>query len=1044
EAADRPALGAAAHRPEPVPLSFAQQRLWFVDRMEALGATYNIPFAFRLTGTLDRAALAGALDDTVARHESLRTVFPDTDGVPYQRVLAPADGLVPLAVTPAAPVDIDRLLAASAGRGFDLAAELPLRAELFAIGDTEHVLLLVVHHIAADGWSVGPLARDLAAAYAARRDGTTAAAEPLPVQYADYALWQRGMLGDRGEPGSVLSRQLTYWQHALDGLPDHVELPFDRPRPPVAGHAGGHVTLAFDPHTEARIREVARARGVSVHMVLHAGLAALLTRLGAGTDVPIGTPVAGRTDAALDDLVGFFVNTLVLRTDTSGDPTFGELLDRVRETALCAYAHQDAPFEQVVEAVNPVRSLAHHPLFQVMLALQNTPGGGFALPGLTAEPVPVGTATAKFDLFFAVTEGLDDGLRVAVEYRADLFDHTTVEALATRWLRLLDAASADPDRPIGRIDILSAAERRTLLALPAARSAPPETLPGLFEAQVRAVPDLPAVESADGTRTYRELNADANRIAHALIARGIGPDDTVAVALPRGSAPIAALLGILKAGAAYQPIDADHPAARIRLMLTEARPALLVTRSGVLDDDAVAPGDGIATLLLDAAAWAAESCLLPTRNPADNDRCRPLDPRHPAYLIATSGSTGTPKAVAMPGGAVVNLLRWHHDAVGGGAGTRTAQFTAVGFDVSVQEILSAVCHGKTLCVPSEEQRRSAELFAAWLDEQQVAELFAPTLVVEALAEAAGEAGLDLPALRCIAQAGEALRMTAGLRSFVDRVPGRRLHNHYGPAETHVVTAHTVPAGGPAGASLPPIGTPIPGVRAYVLDAGLNPVPPRVPGELFIAGAALARGYVGRAGRTAERFVADPYAPADEPGARMYRTGDLARWNADGELEYLGRGDRQVKVRGFRVELGDIESALSGCPGVAQTAVVPRQIRPGEVQLVAHVVAGAGAVSDGTDTSGDFTDRLRRSLRERLPDYMVPAVFLVHDRPLPLTPNGKLNRAALPQIPAPRPGDADTGPAAPRPPRTPHERLLAELFAEVLGLPERDVDVDADF
>uniref|UniRef100_UPI003F827E78 non-ribosomal peptide synthetase n=1 Tax=Actinosynnema sp. TaxID=1872144 RepID=UPI003F827E78 len=591
------------------------------------------------------------------------------------------------------------------------------------------------------------------------------------------------------------------------------------------------------------------------------GLTALLSRMGAGHDIPVGTLIAGRTDEALDDLVGFFVNTLVLRADTSGDPSFTELLGRVRESALAAYANQDLPFDRVVEAVNPARSLSHQPLFQVVLALQNVPRSGLALPGLATEVVPVHPATAMFDLSVTLLEREGaGGVHGWVEYAADLFDATTVQALVTRWARLLETALADPARPLGRFDVLTDAERHLLL-VERNRTAHPEpvaSLPALFAAQVRRTPDTTAVVFGDAELTYAELDARSDALAHVLIGRGAGPERVVALRLPRGVEHFVALLAVLKTGAAYLPVDPDYPAARVVFMLADARPLL------VLDD----PADV-------RAHW--------------NDTSAPLgaghDPRHPAYVIYTSGSTGTPKAVVMPAGALVNLLRWHHRALGGEVGARVAQFTSTSFDVSAQEILSALLFGKTLVVPDEEQRRSAELLVDWLDRHRVEELYAPDLVLEAVAEAANERGRDLPALRLLAQAGEAMRLGGALREFQRRVPGRALHNHYGPAETHVVTAFPLPADLSACPLPVPIGRPVANTAVYVLDAALRPVPPGVPGELYLAGAGLARGYLGRQGLTSARFVADPFGG---PGTRMYRTGDVARWRADGELEFGGR------------------------------------------------------------------------------------------------------------------------------------------------------------
>ncbi|MFH9729749.1 non-ribosomal peptide synthase/polyketide synthase [Streptomyces sp. NPDC017260] len=990
----RLALG-RVERPELVPLSSAQHRLWFLRQMEDAVSVYNMPLAWRLTGPLDRAALEAALGDVVGRHETLRTVFPAVDGVPHQRVLDVAQARPRPAVTPADEKALPELLTEAAARGFDLADEPPLRVEVFEISADEHVLLLVMHHIAGDGWSLGPLAADLATAYEARRQGEEPRWNPLPVQYADYTLWQRELLGDPADPDSLFARQQAYWTERLANLPEQIRLPADRPRPAAPSCSGGHFAIELDAELHAGLVRLGREHGASVYMVLQAALTALLDKLGAGEDIPVGGLIAGRTDQALDDLVGFFVNTLVLRTDTSGDPTFAELLGRVREGALAAYAHQDLPFEHVVEALNPSRSLARQPLFQVALALQNVPRTEFALSGLDAEILLVRTPTAMFDLGFHLLErggtgGPAEGIVGRVEYSTDLFDPATVEALAARWLRLLASAVADPDRPLSRIDVLTPEERHELLVVrnDTARPAHEAALPALFAAQVRSTPEAPAVVFEDTVLTYRELDRRANRLAHALIARGAGPEQVVALRLPRSAELVIAVLAVLKTGAAYLPVDPEYPAARIAYMLEDARPAV------VLDDLAAVTPDG----------------ELPEHDPAV-----PVDARHPAYVIYTSGSTGRPKAVVMPAAGLLNLLTWHHGSVGGEPGTRTAQFTAISFDVSVQETLSALLYGKTLVVPTEEQRRSAELFAHWLDRHGVEELFAPNLVVEALAEAAEEAGLELPELRLIAQAGEAMRLGGVVRRFRSRRPGRELHNHYGPAETHVITAYRLPAD-PADCPLPvPIGRPIANCRAYVLDPALRPVAPGVLGELYLAGAGLARGYLNRPGLTATRFVADPHGPA---GTLMYRTGDLVRWRADGELEFAGRVDHQVKVRGFRVEPGEIEAELAAHPGLAQVAVLAREDR-----IVAYAVPLAGARITVAE--------LAAYLRERVPDHLVPSAFVLLDV-LPLTPNGKLDRAALP---VPEPGTATGG----RAPRTPQEQILCELFAEVLGVARVGVD-----
>ncbi|MFE7838953.1 amino acid adenylation domain-containing protein [Streptomyces sp. NPDC057474] len=993
----RPALTART-RPDEVPLSFAQHRLWFLHRMEGPSATYNIPMSLRLTGFLDRDALRAALADVTKRHETLRTVYPERGGVPRQHLLQSAAPLFETVATTAERLDAD--LTETARRGFDLAHELPLRATLFHLGEQEHVLLLLMHHIAGDGWSWPPLARDLTEAYAARRQGDAPRFAPLPVQYADYTLWQRELLGDEHDPDSRHAQQLAHWTEALDGITEELRLPTDRPRPAVATHRGDTVPFRIPPELHQRLAALAGESRASLFMVLQAAFAALLTRHGAGTDIPLGSPIAGRTDDALDDLVGFFVNTLVLRTDTSGDPTFRELVARVRETDLAAYANQDLPFEKLVERLRPERSLARHPLFQVMLAFQNSADARLALPGLKAEALPVGVGVAKFDLHLSMVElragdGGPGGVRAALEYSTDLFERATAEALVTRLLRLLDAVADDPDTTVGRVELLDPAERRRVLdecnETAGTQTDPDERVPELLQRQVARTPDALALVHDDQSLTYAELNARANRLARRLVAQGAGPERIVALRLPRSLDLYVAVLAVLKTGAAYLPVDVTYPAERITYMTEDARPAI------VLDS---VPGD----------LSAYEDTDL-----TDTDRLTPLLPQHPAYVIYTSGSTGTPKAVVMPGSGLVNLLNWHARRFPGGEGVRTAQFTAIGFDFSVQEILSPLVMGKALIVPCEEVRHSAERLAAWLDEQRVSELFAPNLVIEAVAEAAAEQGRTLPRLTDILQGGEALTPTRRVRDFTHAVPGRRLHNVYGPAETHAVTTHTLPADPARWPASAPIGRPVDHDRVYVLDSALRPVPPGVTGELYLAGAGVARGYLRRPGPTAARFVADPYGP---PGTRMYRTGDLGRRRADGELEFAGRTDHQVKIRGFRVEPVEVEAALTAHPHVTRAAVLPHGDR-----LVAYLVTREGA---------DLAD-VRARTAARLPDFMVPSTYTVLDA-LPLTPNGKLDRAALP---APDAGDT-TG----RAPRSAREEILCGLFAEVLK--SGHVSIDDNF
>ncbi|MGX1543794.1 amino acid adenylation domain-containing protein, partial [Streptomyces adustus] len=1003
----RPAL-ARRERPETVPLSFAQRRLWFLHRMEGPSATYNIPLTLRLSGDLDQGALEAALADVVERHESLRTVFPTVDGVPCQRVLDPEEVRPRLRVTELGERELPQRLAQAARYGFDLAEEPPLHAELFQLADEEHVLLLVVHHIAGDGWSTGPLLRDLTAAYAARAEGGKPEWAPLPVQYADYALWQRELLGDGADTDSLLSEQLSYWRAQLADLPQQIELPFDRPRPAAMSYRGAHLPVRIDAELHQGLRTLARDGAASLFMVLQAGLAALLGKLGAGADVPVGTPIAGRTDEAADELVGFFVNTLVLRTDLSGDPSFTELLGRVRADALAAYAHQDVPFEHLVEALNPTRTLAHHPLFQTMLALQNAPLGTFDLPGLRVTTDLVHTGTAKCDLTFILGEQPgEDGLSGVVEYSTDLFDEATVTGIVERWLRLLRAVVADPGRRIGRVDVLSADELRALLPAPTGRSEEPSAsgLTALFERRVRANPAAVALTDGEVTLTYGELNARANRLAHALIDRGVGPEQRVALALPRSAEQVVAVLAVLKAGGAYLPMDPQYPAARIAYLLQDARPALLVTTSRTGDLPGV---DAVERLLLDTVDLDG----LP-----DTDPQLPLDPGHAAYVIYTSGSTGNPKGVVVTHRNVVRLFDATEKLFGFRADDVWTLFHSYAFDFSVWELWGPLLYGGRLVVVDHETSRSPGRFLELLARERVTVLNQTPSAFYQLMQADAEApetGRSL-ALRTVVFGGEALEH-ARLASWYERHPddAPRLVNMYGITETtvHVTYAELDRADTPAGQ----IGAAIGDLRTYVLDAHLRPVAPGVPGELYVAGPGLARGYLDRPGLTAGRFVADPFGPA---GARMYRSGDVVRRSAGGSLRYVGRADDQVKVRGFRIELGEIEAALAAHPGVAQIAVLARQERADDTRLVAYLVPAPGVAPGSAE--------LRAHLRERLPEYMVPAAFVTLES-LPLTANGKLDRRALP---APDLGPASTG----RAPRTPQEQILCELFAEVLGVAE---------
>ncbi|MFH8768881.1 non-ribosomal peptide synthase/polyketide synthase [Streptomyces sp. NPDC017958] len=1013
-AAARPAL-VRRERPGTLPLSFAQHRLWMLDAIEEVGALYNLPLATRLRGELDVDALRAALADVVARHEVLRTLYPERDGLPHQRVLDPADAVPELRVRAVTESALDGAVAAAVRHEFRLDAELPLRATLLALGPDDHVLVLVLHHIAGDAWSMRPLVRDLTEAYSARRSGAAPRWTPLPVQYTDYALWQRELLGDVRDPDSEAARQAGHWKQTLAGLPDVLELPAARPRPAEASHQGDLVPFEVDGRLHQELLALARSGRVTLFMVLQAALAALLTRLGGGTDIPVGTPVAGRTDAAADDLVGFFVNTLVLRTDTGGDPTFGELLDRVRETDLAAYAHQDLPFEQLVRQLGVERSLARHPLFQVMLVLDAFQRDGAALDGLTAESVArpdTGEGgTAKFDLSLRVTErrgpdGEPAGLTGTLAYATDLFDRPTAEAMTAHFTRLLEEVATDPHRALGDLDIPTL--EKELETAPHNGREPDlgALIPRMIEEQAARTPGAPAVSDAAGTLTYAELNERANRLARLLVRHGAGPERVVALMVPRSPDMVVAVLAALKSGAAYLPLDSEYPADRITYMLEDAAPALALTTTAVQDRLPAAPGT--TRIVLDAPDTRAALAGLAADDLTDADRTAPLTPHTPAYVIYTSGSTGRPKGVVVEHRGIPNLVRARVEPYAMGPGSRVLQFASLSFDAALSEICTPLSCGACLVLGPADMLDQVARLPELIGERGVTHATLPPAVLARLPEDA------LPSVRTLVIAGEAPPDGLVARWAV----GRRMFNCYGPTETTVSCTMAGPL--PAEPGIPPIGGALPNLRLHVLDERLVPVTDGEPGELYVAGAGVARGYLGRPALTAERFVADPFGPA---GTRMYRTGDVVRLRPDGALEFVGRADGQVKIRGLRIELGEVETALASCPGVGQAVAAVREDEPGRPRLVGYLAAAPGT---GLDTTA-----VRARLAETLPEYMVPSALVVLDR-IPLTVNGKVDRAALP-APAATAGPAgDNGTDGA--PRTDREELLCRVMAGVLGLP----------
>ncbi|GAB3117134.1 hypothetical protein GCM10027160_27200 [Streptomyces calidiresistens] len=918
-------------RPGEIPLSFAQLRLWFVDKIDGGAGTYNIPLVVRLNGSLDRGALQAAIGDVVGRHESLRTVFPDRDGTPRQHILSPEEATPVMDVIDIAADRLADAMAERAGIGFDLAREAPVRAHLFAVAEDEHALLMPVHHIAGDGWSLVPLTRDLQIAYTARCRGKAPDWAPLPVQYADYTLWQREILGDETDPDSAISAQLAHWKRYLAGLPEEVTLPTDRPRPAVASHRGETLRFELPERLYHQVTRCSREYDVSPFMVVQTALAVLLGKLGAGDDIPLGISIAGRTDEALDDLVGFLVNTLVLRTDLTGDPLFADLLGRARTDGLAAFAHQDLPFERLVEALNPERSAGRHPIIQVGLGFQNNATPELDLPDLDAWIEPAITHTAKLDLLFDFREvrggdGTPDHMACAVEYATDLYDRSTVEGLISRLVRLLDLATGHPGSRLSQLDVLDPEERRRILVDWNAtdRAVRLDTLPALFAARAASTPDAVAVIAGDEEVRYGELEARVNRLAGHLIAHGVGAEDRVLLVVPKSVDLVVAQLAVVTAGAAFVPVDPGYPRERITFMAEDCAPVLALTTGAaeeLVGELVEEVASGVPVIVVDDPATAARIAERPTTRPSDAERRHPASIDHPAYVIYTSGSTGRPKGVVVTHRGIGNLAAAQIERFAIRPDSRIVQYAAPSFDAAVSETCIALLGGAALVLPVGGGLLLGEELARFLTDHRITHATIPPVALTGLDPAAVPADLTLTV------AGEACSAElAGTWSS-----GRRMINAYGPTETTVCATMSEPL---SGAVPPPIGTPIANARAYVLDSGLGPVPVGVPGELYVAGINLARGYLGRPDLTAERFVANPFGG---PGDRMYRTGDVVRRRPDGHLEFVGRADDQMKLRGFRVEPDEIVAALTDQPQVAAAAVVIREDRPGERRLVGYVV-----------------------------------------------------------------------------------------------------------
>ncbi|WP_153070789.1 non-ribosomal peptide synthetase, partial [Pseudomonas syringae] len=964
----------------PLPLSWAQQRLWFLDQLDrAAGAAYHIPAGLRLRGRLKRDALQATLDRIVARHETLRTHFALHEGQAIQ-VIAPATQGFALVTHDLRALDsaaqheaVERLAREEALAPFDLSSGPLIRGRLVQLSETEHILLVTQHHIVSDGWSTGVLLHEIGMLYRAFSQGL---ADPLPAlafQYVDYAAWQRQWL-----QGETLHTQVEFWRQHLSGAPALLELPTDHRRPPLRSYAGGRVSLALSPALTAGLRQLGQRHGATLFMTLLAGWSSLLSRFSGQDDVVIGTPVANRPRSELESLIGFFVNTLALRIRPEGGLSVAALLEQVKAVMLAAHAHQDLPFEQVVEALQPPRSLGHSPIFQVMLALNNTPGGGeLSLPELSLEPLQAPHTTAQFDLSLALVEA-DGGLIGSLEYASDLFERATIERMAGHLQVLLEGMVADDQQAVAELPLLSCEQRRQVLESfndTAAAYPADKLLHQLFEEQVAQQPDALAVVDETGSLTYGELNARANRLAHYLIGLGIQPDDRVAICAQRSLEMVVGLLGILKAGGAYVPLDPGYPPERLRYMLEDSAPVAVLVQTSTAD---VLSLGSLPVINLDDAALQAQS--------VQNPHVQGLTPAHLAYVIYTSGSTGLPKGVQVEHRNVARLFSATDAWFGFNANDVWALFHSFAFDFSVWEIWGALVHGGQLLIVPHLVSRSPQECYALLCDTGVTVLNQTPSAFRQLIAAQGESQQS-HSLRQVIFGGEALD-TAMLQPWYARPAnaGTQLANMYGITETTVhVTYYPLQAADAERTGVSPIGRQIPDLQLYVLDALRQPVPLGVAGELYVGGAGVARDYLNRPDLNEERFLANPFS--EQPGARLYRTGDLVRWLADGSLEYMGRNDDQVKIRGFRIEPGEIEDRLSRHPQVQQAVVMAREDVPSDKRLVAYFTSSA-------ENDHLHIETLRAHLQAQLPDYMVPTAY-VRLESMPLTPNGKLDRNALP-------------------------------------------------
>lgn len=986
-----------------VPLSFGQKRLWFLEQLKPGQPLYNVPVIFRLTGSLQVAALQQSLLTLLQRHTALCTALVTVAGQPQPVITPPSAFTLPvtdLQTTPDPEAAAQTLIAAEIHRPFDLSQSPLLRASLLQLSAQEHVLILVIHHIATDGWSMGIFVRELAALYGAY---TRQEPNPLPLltlQYADFAHWQNEWF-----QSPAFAEQLAYWKEQLKGQPALLELPTDHPRPAVQTFQGGRQRFVIPPPLLAALKELSRHESATLFMTLFAAFQTLLYRYTGQTDISVGTPIAGREHVELEPLVGFFINTLVLRSQFAGQWTFRQLLQHVREVTLSAYTHQAVPFEKLVEVLQPERNLSHPPLFQVMFVLQNTPDEDPELVGLTGGVIPTTLEIAKFDLTLLLTE-MEQGISAFFEYNTALFEAATLERMAHHYLHLLESVVANPDQRLCHIPLLSPAEQELFRTWNATDSPYPHSQSAhqLFAAQAARTPNAVALAYAQQTLSYQELDERANQLAHHLQALGVGSESLVAVCLERSLEVLVALLGVLKAGGAFVPIDPTYPPERLAFMLEDSGARILLTQQRLL---ARLPAHTAQVVCVDTAETFATQPTTPP--PAE------ISPNQLAYIIYTSGSTGRPKGAMITQRGLVNYLTWGLQYYQVAAGTGAPLHSSLSFDLTITSLFMPLLAGKTVVMFREDQGGPA-LATALPAEANYSLLKLTPAHLEVLNQQLAPSVAQNCA-RVMIVGGEAL-WGSMVTFWQTHAPQMRIINEYGPTETVVgCCVLEVPPNIAPTASIP-IGYPIANTQLYVLDANFWPVPVGVTGELYIGGDGVGRGYWQRPALTAEKFVPDPFSRT--PGARLYRTGDLARYQPNGCLEYLGRTDNQVKVRGFRIELGEIEAAVRQHPGVQEAAVIVWDDATAGKRLVAYLTLQAGS----TLTPGD----LRAALKETLPEYMVPTSYVILPE-LPLTPNGKVDRRALPPPEVTRATLTTTYVA----PETEVEQTIATVWKECLRL-----------